>query len=160
MLFAFAYLVLGWRGEDADRVAVTDPAGVSGGQLEEPTLLPDERGSSEGVVLLPGEEMPAQHGERHCCVGWSTDAAGVSVPAGIRSRGSVRRTRRRDEPSVGHRSRGRRSPGGGSGRRRARESPSQFGHASALAKIGQVAYASMPVRHWVGFPDDCPTGMR
>ncbi len=55
--------VLGWRGEDADRVPVADPAGVSGGQLEEPDLLPDERGSSEGVVLLPGEQRPAKDGE-------------------------------------------------------------------------------------------------
>src|SRR6266511_778048 len=55
--------VLGRRGEDADRVPVADPAGVSGGQLEEPDLLPDERGSGEGVVLLPGEQMPAQDGE-------------------------------------------------------------------------------------------------
>jgi hypothetical protein len=55
--------VLGWRSEDADRVPVADPADVSGGQLEEPDLLPEERGSGESVALLPGEQMPAQHGE-------------------------------------------------------------------------------------------------
>jgi hypothetical protein len=37
------------RVRDADGVAVADRAGVPGGQLEEPDLLPDERGSSERV---------------------------------------------------------------------------------------------------------------
>src|SRR6266542_2312307 len=55
--------VLGWRGEDADRVPVADPAGVPRSQLEEPDLLPDQGGSSEGVVLLPGEQRPAKDGE-------------------------------------------------------------------------------------------------
>ena len=72
----------------------------------------------------------------HCCVGWSPGAADLCLPSGIRSQGPVRRTRRRDEPSVGHRSRDRISPGGGSGRRRARrESPWRFGHASAPASV-------------------------
>src|SRR6266508_31658 len=50
-------------GEDPDRVPVADPAGVSGGQLEEANFLPDQGGAGEGVVLLAGEQMPAQHGE-------------------------------------------------------------------------------------------------
>jgi hypothetical protein len=37
----------------------------------------------------------------HCCVGQSPGAVDLSVRARIRSGGPVRRTRRRDEPSVG-----------------------------------------------------------
>jgi hypothetical protein len=54
----------------------------------------------------------------------------------IRSRGPVRRRRRRDERPDAHRSRDLRSPCGGSGRRHGqRGSPWRFGPASALAWV-------------------------
>jgi RNA polymerase sigma factor (sigma-70 family) len=58
------------------------------------------------------------------------------VPGSDAMQNALDRLTRRDELSAGHRSRGRRSLGGGSGRRRARRrSPSRSGHASALASV-------------------------
>src|SRR6266540_1474272 len=50
-------------GEDPDRVAVPVAVRGAGCQLEASDLLPNERGPGEGVVLLAGEQMPAQDGE-------------------------------------------------------------------------------------------------
>ena len=48
----------------------------AGAKLQGPKLLSGERGTSEGVILLPNDEMPAQHGElsrrsHHCDLGSS-----------------------------------------------------------------------------------------
>jgi len=88
---------LGWRGEDPDRVAVAVAVRGAGGQLEASDLLPDQGGPAEGVVLLPAQHMPAQHGQLSVW-GKETQSRAVSgvvvrdlVPEGHRNHRSVPR---------------------------------------------------------------------